>query len=255
MRYERVTVDGGARSPDGRVTVHVLGSTDGVLVDPGGHSDELDAAVEAASVDHVLATHHHPDHVSEIARYADGATVWARAGRESRFTEASGVEPDRTFRPGTVLETPDGPLAILDTPGHTPEHVAIETPVGVVSGDLAVAEGSIVVGAPEGDMRAYLSSLRRLYARNPERLLPAHGPVIEEPRPTLERLVRHRLRRERKIAAAVGAGAHTVDDILEAAYEKDLTGVRDLARATVVAHLEKLAVEGRVDWDGTRATV
>ncbi|MFT4885524.1 MAG: ribonuclease/clavin/mitogillin, partial [Natronomonas sp.] len=30
-------------------------------------------------------------------------------------------------------------------------------------------------------------------------------------------------------------------------------GVRDLAIATVRAHLQKLAHEGRVDWDGDRA--
>jgi hypothetical protein len=31
--------------------------------------------------------------------------------------------------------------------------------------------------------------------------------------------------------------------------------VRGLAEATVEAHLEKLAVEGRVAWDGARASV
>ena len=42
------------------------------------------------------------------------------------------------------------------------------------------------------------------------------------------------------------AGASDVDDVLDAAYEKDLTGVEDLARATVRAHLRKLADEGRI---------
>jgi len=40
---------------------------------------------------------------------------------------------------------------------------------------------------------------------------------------------------------------------VDAAYEKDVSDVRDLARATVRAHLEKLAVEGHVRWDGERA--
>jgi glyoxylase-like metal-dependent hydrolase (beta-lactamase superfamily II) len=105
-----------------------------------------------------------------------------------------------------------------------------------------------------GDLRAYLTSLRRIHARCPARLLPGHGPVIEEPRAVCERLLSHRLDRERRVADAVEAGARTPDDVLAAAYDKDLTGVRDLARATVVAHLEKLAVEGRVQWDGERAS-
>jgi len=42
-----------------------------------------------------------------------------------------------------------------------------------------------------------------------------------------------------------------VDAVVDAAYEKDLTGVADLARATVVAHLEKLVAEGRVGGEWT----
>jgi len=51
----------------------------------------------------------------------------------------------------------------------------------------------------------------------------------------------------------VRSGSRSLEEILESAYEKDLSGVRDLARATVVAHLEKLAVEDSVEWDGQRA--
>jgi len=144
-------------------------------------------------------------------------------------------------------------VTVIDTPGHAPEHVAFATDGAVVSGDLAVAEGSVVVGAPEGDVRAYLASLRRLHARNPDVLLPGHGPRIETPRETCARLINHRLARERRVRDAVHDGAATLDEILEAAYEKDLTGVRDLARGTVLTHLEKLAVEGAISWDSERA--
>jgi glyoxylase-like metal-dependent hydrolase (beta-lactamase superfamily II) len=142
----------------------------------------------------------------------------------------------------------------VDTPGHAPEHVAFGTGDGYVTGDLLVAEGSVVVGAPAGDMRAYLTSLRRLHARDPDRCYPAHGPVIEDPRGTCRRLIDHRRRRERRVRQAVNDGARTADEVLEAAYEKDVSAVRELARATVVAHLEKLACEGAIRWDGERAT-
>jgi hypothetical protein len=78
--------------------------------------------------------------------------------------------------------------------------------------------------------------------------------VIDAPGPTCRRLLEHRLDRERRVETAVGDGAGTLTTITDAAYEKDLGGVRDLAEATVAAHLEKLAVEGRVRWDGQRAT-
>jgi len=249
----RVDVPSETRAPTGRTAAYLLGGG-ALLVDPAARTDALDRSVRRAGAEHVAVTHHHPDHVGGIAAYAGAfdLTVWARAGRTDAFAAATGVEPDRTFHPGAMV--PAGPgIEALDTPGHAPEHVGFAGPAGIVSGDLAVAEGSVVVGAPAGDMRAYLTSLRRVAARDPDRLFPAHGPVIEEPRATCERLVAHRLRRERRVLDAVRSGARALDEVLDAAYEKDVSGVRDLARATVVAHLEKLAVEGRVSWDGEHA--
>jgi glyoxylase-like metal-dependent hydrolase (beta-lactamase superfamily II) len=248
----RVDVPTATRAPTDTTAAYVVDGQPGLLVDPAARTDRLDEAVADHTVGAVAVTHHHPDHVGAVADYARafGLTVYARRGRTQAFVAATGVEPDRTFGPGTTL--PGSGVEVLDTPGHAPEHTAFVTPAGILTGDLAVAEGSVVVGAPEGDVRAYLSSLRRVVARDPDRLFPAHGPTIDDPRATCERLIGHRLRRERRVREAVRGGARTVEEILDAAYEKDLSGVTDLARATVVAHLEKLAVEGAVTWDGDR---
>ncbi len=255
MDWRRVAVAVETRAPTGETAAYLSSGPDALLVDPAGRTAELDDAVRATDVAHVAVTHHHPDHVGAVADYARaaGATVWARRGRTDSFEAATGVAPDRTFTEGTTIPAGDDGVTVLDLPGHAPEHVGFGTDAGVVSGDVAVAEGSVVVGAPEGDMRAYLTSLRRLHARRPPRLYPGHGPTITEPRAVCRRLVRHRRRRETRVRAAVESGAETPDDILDRAYEKDLTGVRDLALATVRAHLEKLAVDGAVRWDGRRA--
>ena len=253
MHVERLPVEVPTRAPTGKTACYVVGDDDALLVDPAATDERVEARLD--DVAHVAVTHHHPDHVGRVAEYARraDATVWCRYGREDAFAAATDAEPDRTFREGTVVETGDGPVTVRDTPGHAPEHVAFETGDGLVSGDLAVAAGSVVVGAPEGDMRAYVTSLRRVRGLNPQRLYPGHGPVVEDVRETCERLIDHRLDRERRVLDAVEAGVETVDDILAAAYEKDLAGVEDLARATVRAHLEKLDHEGRVRWDGDRA--
>lgn len=248
---DRISVPVDTRAPTGDTNAYVVGEAGGVLVDPADRTDDLDAVADRA--DHVVVTHHHPDHVGGVAAYADDRTVWARTGRTETFTAATGVRPDRTFAEGTTVPTDGGEVTVLDTPGHAPEHVALSAPDGVVVGDLAVAAGSVVVGAPEGDMRAYLTSLRRVRALSPDRLYPGHGPVVDDPEATCDRLIGHRLDRETRVRTAVDEGHETPDALLEAAYEKDLSGVRDLARATVVAHLEKLAVEGQVRWDGRRA--
>ncbi|MFC7077043.1 MBL fold metallo-hydrolase [Haloarcula halophila] len=250
MDWTRVDVPVATRAPTGQTAAYLVGRS--LLVDPAAGSDALDALT--SRVEHIAVTHHHPDHVGGVADYAaeTEATVWARAGRTAAFERATGVAPDRTFSEGGTIPTRQGAVTVLDTPGHAPEHVAFEADDTVVSGDLAVAAGSVVVGAPEGDMRAYLTSLRRLVARAPDRLLPSHGPRIDDPQQACRRLLAHRLDREWRVRAAVEDGAATLDEILDVAYEKDLSGVRDLARATVRAHLEKLAVEGALAWDGER---
>lgn len=218
-----------------------------VLVDPAEHTDGLDAAVAERDVAHVVITHAHPDHVGAVAGYAaeTGATVWARRGREDRFEAATGLSPDRTFAEGDHV----GDLTVLDTPGHAPDHVAFECDDGIVSGDLVVAAGSVAVAAPEGDVRAYLVALRRLIARDPPRLFPGHGSVIDDSRSVLDYLYFHRLDRERLVERAVRDGANSVDAVVDAAYDRELGALRDLAAATVRAHLDKLAVEGRVRFD------
>jgi glyoxylase-like metal-dependent hydrolase (beta-lactamase superfamily II) len=256
MRLVGVSCPVQTRAPTGQTHAYALGSVDTLLVDPAARHDELDALSDVA---HVALTHHHPDHVGAVAHYADehDATVWCRVGREAAFEAATGVTPDRTFAEGTTVPTGDGPVTVVDTPGHAPEHVAFsverEGAEELLVGDLAVAQGSVVVGHPSGDLRAYVASLRRLWARDPARLHPSHGPTIVDPRATCVRLLEHRAEREARVLAAVRGGAETAPEITDAAYEKDLSGVEDLARATVRAHVEKLRVERKLSWDGERA--
>jgi glyoxylase-like metal-dependent hydrolase (beta-lactamase superfamily II) len=260
--------------PGGSTNAYLLGAEPAVLIDPGSRSPALDEAVENATVGAIVVTHTHPDHVGALAHYAatTDATVYARRWRVGRFERATGVTPDRTLAEGDVVPVGgddaeiagdadvesdadvdgDGVIRVLETPGHAVDHLAFETPAGVVCGDLAIAKGSLAVTAPGGDMRAYMTSLRRLHARKPRALLPGHGPVADDPQATLRRLIDHRRQRERRVLAAVEGGAHTLDAVLDAAYDKDLTGVRGMAAGTVRAHLQKLDAEGAIDWD--RAT-
>jgi glyoxylase-like metal-dependent hydrolase (beta-lactamase superfamily II) len=254
----RVSVPAQTRWPEGRTNAYLAGS---LLVDPPAVDDELTAVVDGATtaIDHVAVTHAHPDHVGGVAEYAaeTGATVWAHADHVPRFVDAAGVDPDRTFRDGDRI----GPATVVATPGHAPDHVTFaftEADDGrraACCGDLAVAEGSVAVAAPEGDLAAYLDSLRRLRDEGFDVLYPGHGPVIDDPDATLTRLLDHRLDRERRVLSAVDDGARDVEAVLERAYDKDLTGVEELARRTVVAHLRKLADEGLLAYDADAGTV
>ena len=251
MSIRRVAVPVETRAPGGTTNTYVLGRDPALLVDPAARTDALDDVLEDRRVDGIAVTHTHPDHVGAVADYADsfGATVYARRGYAGRFAAATGVEPDRLVVEGDRLPVDDGAVTVLDTPGHAPDHLAFARPNGsLLVGDLAVVEGSVVVGAPEGDVAAYLVALRRCWARDPPVCYPGHGPVIDSPRETFARLIAHRTERERRVREAVEAGAGHVDAVLARAYDRELTGVEDLARATVRAHLEKLVREGRIEW-------
>ncbi|MDJ1431062.1 MBL fold metallo-hydrolase [Halostagnicola sp. A-GB9-2] len=263
MDVTRFSIPVETAAPGGETNAYLIGTDPAVLVDPADRTDELDELVEARGVEHIVLTHTHPDHVGGVDAYAarTDATLWAHRGHIDQFRSATGREPDRLLWPGSEISIGDESdrtetITVLDAPGHARDHVALVVSDGgpVVCGDCAIRDGSVVVGAPEGEMRAYMSTLRRLWAIDPPELLPGHGPIIDHPREALERLLEHRMRRERRVREAVDAGAETLEEILETAYEKDLAGVRELARATVRAHLEKLAVEGRVVWDGERAS-
>jgi len=254
MEVTRVSVPVETRAPTDQTNAWVVGTAPALLVDPAGVTERLDALAAERRVGGVAVTHHHPDHVGRVARYAErhDATLWARTGRADAFAAATGIDPDRTFAAGATIPTGSGAVRVVDAPGHAPEHVAFAAGGALCCGDLAVSDGSVAVAAPEGDMRAYLTSLRRVHALAPDRLCPGHGPAIggTAVRETLARLIARRLDRERRVRAAVEAGAYTVAEICDVAYEKDLTGVRDLAEATVCAHLEKLAVEGDLRYGG-----
>lgn len=258
MRRFSIPVD--TRAPTGATNAYLLGDRDPasdpdsetLLVDPAAPHDDLDAAVEAHGVDHVAVTHTHPDHVGAVDHYAGNqssdATVWAHADFVDEFRAATGVEPDRTFADGDQI----GSATVVATHGHARDHVAFAFTdesgrERLLVGDLAVAEGSVVVGGAGADLTDYLDSLRRVRACEPHRLYPGHGPTIDDPAATVDRLIDHRLDREEKVLRAVDDGATDVDSVVDAAYDKDLTGVEDLARATTVAHLEKLLADGRID--------
>lgn len=250
----RVPIDLDAPVPTGSTNAYVVGRRDGVLVDPAGRTDTLDDLVENRAPSRLIVTHAHPDHVGGVAAYATeyDLTVLARAGYEGRFERATGIAPDEAVRDGTLIDAGAHTLRAIATPGHAPDHLALDVLGGsercLLTGDLVVAEGSVFVGGQDGDMRGYLTALRRLLARDSDRLYPGHGPVIEDPAGTLSRLIAHRIDRERRVERAVEGGASTPDEIVDQVYEKSLDGVRDLARKTVIAHLDKLAVEARVEW-------
>jgi glyoxylase-like metal-dependent hydrolase (beta-lactamase superfamily II) len=109
-----------------------------------------------------------------------------------------------------------------------------------------LGEGSVFVAPDPGALAGYLDGLRRLRARGPELLCPGHGPLVTDPASKLDEYLAHRLDRERRLLAALAAGARTVDELLDAAWADVPPLLRPAAAVTLAAHLDKLAGEGRL---------
>jgi glyoxylase-like metal-dependent hydrolase (beta-lactamase superfamily II) len=251
---------------------YIVGDRDVVVIDPGpvldAHRDALAAALSGCSVTAILITHCHADHSPLAAwlRAETGAPTVAfgphGAVPESDPDDDSPVEEtvDLAFRPDVV--TLDGDVAArlpgltfrsVHTPGHTSNHTcfAVDEPRLLFTGDHVMGWSTTVIAAPDGDMRAYLDSLRKVAGRSDEVLLPTHGAPVLAPAPLLGGLIEHRLEREAQVLAAVRAGVGVVPDIVARLYADVRSELHKAAGRSVHSHLRKLVDDGLVvDDDG-----
>ncbi len=136
----------------------------------------------------------------------------------------------------------------VPTPGHAPDHVCFfdEDSGDLFCGDLLRADGSIVIPASTGGhLGQYLASLRAVRALKPRRLLPGHGPIVDDPEQLIEAYLRHRADREAQIVEAMQAGARTPRDIVARVYGWLPAPLLGAAEDTVQAHLVKIEEDER----------
>ena len=89
-------------------------------------------------------------------------------------------------------------------------------------------------------MREYLRSLSRLRDLDAGRLLPGHGPVIDQPRDRINAIIQHRLEREAQVAACLRDGIVDPAEIVARIYDGVAAPLLPFAEQTVIAHIEKL---------------
>jgi endoribonuclease LACTB2 len=161
--------------------------------------------------------------------------------------------PYEALADGQQIEAGDTLLLTVHTPGHAPDHLSFwhAATRTLFSGDLAVKGTTVWIPAHlQGDLAAYLASLERVLALEPERLLPAHGPVIDEPADVIRGYIHHRLEREQQILDALDRGDGTPDEIVTRIYRGIKAELIPMAREGVIAHLVKLERERRIQRDG-----
>ena len=235
---------------------YLIDGDEPVLIDAGvGNAPHLDAIDTAAGNRplHLVVTHAHSDHIS-------GAPAIRERRPSTRLSKMPWPDRDRDLSwgrlaEGDVIPTGQGDLQVIHTPGHAPDHICLWHPQSrtVFVGDMLVQGTTVMIPASHrGSLVDYLRSLDRLLGLAPARAWPAHGPVIEDPLALIRRYIAHRAQRESQIAAAVDAGAGTIDALLSRIYPGLQPALEPMARESLLAHLLKLENEGRAQRDGER---
>ena len=179
--------------------VHATGSTDAVIVDPGGEADSILAVLEenGLTLSAIWLTHSHLDHCGGVADILDRHQVplyghAVEAHMRSHVVEICQMygmpagdmrncpEPNHYIEGGQELSIGGQTLSVLFTPGHSPGHVCMyHAGDGVLIAGDTVFSGSIGrTDLPGGSHETLLESIESKILSLPDetRILCGHGP-------------------------------------------------------------------------------
>ena len=230
------------------------------------HVEAILAATKNETITHQLVTHTHSDHspAAALLKEATGAKTWAFGPHGSGRAEGDVVveeggdmdfRPDHKVRHGDVIEGEGWTIECVFTPGHTSNHMcfALREEATLFSGDHVMGWSTTVVAPPDGDMAAYMRSLRLLLERDDSRYLPTHGPAIDNPATHVRELIGHREKREAQILNCVGKGVATIPEMVEIMYAAVDRSLHPAARHSVLAHVIHMVETRRLACDGPPA--
>lgn len=220
------------------------GASRSVVVDPGPLDEGHLQAVkdEAGDVALILVTHHHGDHTDGLSRFHELCGAPSRA-LLPEYTIAADPLAD-----AETIDVDGLRIEVLATPGHTADSVCFVLPQdrSLVTGDTVLGRGTTIIVHPDGAFGPYLDSIRTMRTvvddRGLERILPAHGPVIDQPAAVLDYYVAHREERLEQVRAAVTTGARTASEVVEIVYADVDRSLWSAAERSVEAQLEYLGV-------------
>ena len=174
-------------------------SKDAVIVDPGGDSEKILAAIarEGVHCRGMWVTHSHLDHCGGVAALKRrlGLPLCAHAAeREMRgsvesYAELFGIggcglencpEPDTLLCGGEELAVGASTFKVLFAPGHSPGHLCFYSAQDrmLLAGDVIFAGSIGRTDLPGGSMEVLLASIRETILTLPDetRIYPGHGP-------------------------------------------------------------------------------
>ncbi|WP_060937710.1 MBL fold metallo-hydrolase [Mycolicibacterium chlorophenolicum] len=225
------------------------GSDEMVVVDPG--PDDRDEHVERLAalgpIPLVLISHRHGDHTGGIDRIVELTGAVVRSVGSGFLRGLGGPLTD-----GEVIDAAGLKITVMATPGHTADSLSFllddargERSDGrgaVLTADTVLGRGTTVIDQEDGDLGDYLESLRRLHGLGHRRVLPGHGPDLEDMAAVTDTYLAHRQERLDQIRGALrdlGEDA-TTRAVVEHVYTDVDESLWDVAEWSVQAQLNYL---------------
>jgi len=255
---------------------YLLGETDIAVIDPGPDDPEHLAAIERAlegqALSHIIVTHSHVDHSplaavlsakTGVPVYGFGAANAARSELMSQLANtgnlggAEGIDlhftPDILISDDDEIRGAEWALRAIHTPGHLSNHLcfAWEGNDSMFSGDHVMGWASTLISPPDGDLTAFMTSLKILQNRPEHTYYAGHGAPLFEAHNMLDYLLAHRLGREDQIMARLQSAARTVTELTTDMYADVNPLLHGAASRNVLAHLIDLYERGLVIPEGT----
>lgn len=249
--------------PANRTNAFIIG--DGVdadsrklLIDPSPKDEaELKKFLKSVSkigFDSIFLTHHHPDHyefAAEIARTFKmgielSADTLVRIKERSGDNYFEGIALTIRKEGDVVTKSIGSPVRVYEVPGHDEGQLALapDTMNWFLVGDLIQTVGTVVIQAPEGDMKKYFHTLERVIALKPKNIIPSHGIIIGGTH-KLEETLKHRRLREEQVLALKKENK-SMDEMLTAIYPGLEASLLPYAQRQIEAHLKKLQEENKL---------
>ncbi len=256
LALEVVEVPNNGFMSDQPTNATIVGTHEVFIVDPGDAAG-VEIIQEALGqrtdlrVKAIILTHGHPDHATatpELKHIYDCPVMLNPKEQPilRQFLNWSDVDAELTG--GMTLTIEGGELQAMDTPGHSPGHIALYEPVSrtLIAGDLVSGHGTVGIFPPHGKMIEYFDSLEQMQRLNPAVIIPGHGPTMTQPPDIFAQYIERRTTREQEIYAVVAREPTTIEAMIPELYPVVLPHFRRAAAATILAHLEKMQVEGKV---------